>query len=124
MSTPPITAAPDTRLWDAARRMYEARVGSILIVDSQGRLQGILTTTDILRLLATGQAARNPLLSEVMTINTITAHPEETLAQIQKRMQETGVRHIPIVDDDNKPLGMITQTDVLKIISRCINLNY
>lgn len=119
MSTPPITAGRNDSLWDAARVMYENNVGSILVVDEKGVLQGILTRKDILYLLATGRAVRNPRLADVMTVNPITAKPDETIGSILERMNEAKIRHMPIVDDQGKPLGVISLRDILEHIARC-----
>ena len=121
MSTPPITVGVGERLWVAARVMYEAGVGSVIVVDGEGRVAGILTSRDTLRLLATGVAARNPRVDDVMSINVVTASRDETLGAIAERMRETGVRHIPVVDEDGRPLGIITQTDLLRHLVECLS---
>lgn len=119
MSTPPITASLNEQLWDAARRMYENNVGSVLVTDESGRLVGILTRRDILYLLASGRAVKNPRLSDVMTLNPITGYREETLEDILAKMREARIRHMPIVDDTGRPLGMISMRDILEYLSKC-----
>jgi len=120
MSTPPITAPSTARLWEASRLMYEAGVGSVIVVDASGRVAGILTARDVLRLLATGVAARNPPLSDVMSLNVVTASPEEPLSAIADRMREAGVRHVPIVDAEGRPVGIVSQTDLLRHLVECL----
>jgi CBS domain-containing protein len=121
MSTPPITVRSSERLWQAARVMYEAGVGSVIVVDEAGRVSGILTSRDILKLLALGVAARNPPVGDVMSVNVVTAARDESLGAIAERMRETGVRHVPIVDSEGRPLGIVTQTDLLRYLVDCLS---
>ena len=116
MSSPPITVSEDSDLEYTARVMYENRVGSVLVV-SRGVLKGIVTRTDIVYMVASGIARRNPKVKDVMTTSLITARPDEPLYRVMDKMRELGIRHIPIVDDDQKPLGVITMTDILKHIA-------
>jgi len=120
MSSPPIVAGVGERLSSAARRMYEAGVGSVIVVDASGRLAGILTKTDILRLLAMGAAARDPRLGDVMTLNVITARPWEPLGAAEERMRELGIRHLPVVDEEGVPRGMLSYTDILRALLDCM----
>jgi CBS domain-containing protein len=120
MSTPPITVRASESLWQAARVMYEAGVGSVIVVDESGRVAGILTSRDILRLLALGVAARNPPVGDVMSVNVVTASRDESLGAIAERMREAGVRHVPIVDSEGRPLGIVTQTDLLRYLVDCL----
>jgi CBS domain-containing protein len=120
MSTPPITVDPSTPLWEAARKMYENNIGSILIVDEKGKLSGIITRRDLLYLLASGIAARNPAVGAVMSTSVITASPKEPVMKILGRMRRLGIRHIPVVDDDMHPLGVISLWDLANLILSCI----
>jgi CBS domain-containing protein len=120
MSTPPITVRASESLWQAARVMYEAGVGSVIVVDEHGRVTGILTSRDILRLLALGVAARNPPVGDVMSVNVVTASRDESLGAIAERMREAGIRHVPIVDSEGRPLGIVTQTDLLRYLVDCL----
>ena len=120
MSTPPITAKPTTPLWEVARKMYENNIGSILIVDEDGKLSGIITRRDLLYLLASGIAARNPPAGAVMSTSVITASPKEQVIKILGRMRKLGIRHIPVVDDDMRPLGVISLWDLANLILSCI----
>lgn len=116
MSSPAITVSEDSDLEDAARVMYENRVGSVLVT-SGGRLKGIITRTDIVYMVASGIARRNPKVRDVMTTSLITAKPDEPLHRVMERMRELGIRHIPVIDENHKPLGVITMTDILKHIA-------
>lgn len=118
MSTPVVVANLEETLQDAARRMYESNVGSVVVVDKDGGLAGILSRRDILYLVASGEARKNPSLSTVMTASVITGAPNESLSSILDKMRSAGVKHIVIVDDEGKPIGMVSMWDILMSIAR------
>ncbi len=120
MSTPPLTVAPETPIWDVARRMYEGNAGSALVVGNDGALEGIITRRDILYLVATGAAARNPPAARVMTRSVITARPDEPVGAILSKMTELGLRHIPVIDDRGRPLGMVSLWDIALLLASCL----
>ncbi len=119
MSTPPITVPRGARLWEAARVMYENNVGSVLVVDEEGRPEGIITRKDMLYYLASGIAAKNPTVAAVMKSSIVTARPDETLEDALKRMIDLGIRHLPVVDEKGKVRGMISSWDILRHLISC-----
>ncbi len=121
MSTPPITARASDKISDVARKMYEGNVGSVLIVNEEGVLIGIITRKDLIYLLALGVAAKDPSVSRYMSESVITGRENESLKEILDRMLESGVRHVAIVDERNVPKGVISMRDILMFIARsCI----
>ena len=117
MSAPPVTVRGEASLREAAKVMYDSNVGSVVVVDG-GRLQGILTRRDVLRLVASGDALRDPKVSSVMATSVITASPEETLSSILDKMRQAGVKHVVIVDEEERPLGVVSMWDILSLLAR------
>ncbi len=117
MSTPPVTVGVDASLVDAARAMYESNVGSVVVVDDNGGLAGIVTRRDVIYLVATGEARRNPRVSSVMSASVITASPEEDLATVLDRMRSAGVRHIVVVEG-GRPVGVVSMWDIMNTVWR------
>ncbi len=117
MSAPPVTVGLEARLSEAARIMYSSNVGSVVVVDESGRLAGILTRRDVLRLVATGEAARDPPVYSVMSASVITAHPEDDLASVLARMKAAGVKHIVVVDEDERPRGVVSMWDIMSLLA-------
>ncbi|CAA7625326.1 Signal transduction protein [Candidatus Terasakiella magnetica] len=116
MSTPVLTAPASLTLTEAVHRMYEARVSSIVGVSADGRADGIFTERDLLRILSTdGTGGLDATLAETMTrpVATVPAHAFVYVAL--GRMTRMGLRHLVVVDDDNRPLGMITGRALLKV---------
>ncbi len=120
MSVPPVTVSHKESLYTAVERMYTASTGSILVVDDRGVLVGIITERDIIRLVAMHVIEKNPLVENVMTVDPITASPGETLAQALAKMREARIRHLPVIDKDRKPIGIVTMRDILETIAEAL----
>jgi CBS domain-containing protein len=108
-----VTVHPTATILDAARKMHEAQVGSVLVVDDKGKLLGIFTERDLVRVIATGVPLDTPI-ERVMTTRLITALPDESLAIVASRMIEHGIRHIPVVDETGRLVGIVSMRDVLR----------
>jgi len=125
MSSPPITAGIHADIREVVDLMWDKRVGSIMIVDVDGKLAGLITERDILYAASKGMLCKPTKVSDVMTVNVITAKPEEDIATAIERMKQANVRHLPVIDDEGKPVGMLSVRDVMdaaalfmRIISR------
>lgn len=109
---PPVTVTREATVVDAARRMRERNVGSVLVVDGL-RLVGIFTERDALfRVLAEGRNPQTTRLGEVMTSQPQTIHPDEPFLQALRTMHKGRFRHLPVVEFD-RPLGMVSVRDAL-----------
>ncbi|WP_043743799.1 DUF294 nucleotidyltransferase-like domain-containing protein [Paramagnetospirillum magneticum] len=116
MSAPVLTALASVTLHDAVHRMYEARVSSIVGIDAEGRTLGIFTERDLLRILSTnGPAGLEQTLDQTMTKPVATVSAEAYVYVALARMTRLGLRHLVVVDEDNRPLGMITGRALLKV---------
>jgi CBS domain-containing protein len=100
---------------DAIRLMLDRRVGAVGVVDAAGLVAGIFTERDVLRKLALTQ--RNPEVTpvrELMTtpveLATLATRPGEALAI----MLERHFRHLPVVDNSGKLLGMLSIRNLLE----------
>jgi CBS domain-containing protein len=108
MSGDLLTTELGTSLREAAQRMVERRVGSIVVVEG-GRLIGILTERDVLRVFARGEFEAR--VDDVMTRHPETVEPDETLAQARLVMLHGGFRHLPVVEGGNL-VGMLSMRDL------------
>jgi CBS domain-containing protein len=100
---------------DAVRLMLDHHVGAVGVIDSEGRVAGIFTERDVLRKLAlAGRDPEKTPLRELMTtpveMATLATGPGEALAI----MVERHFRHLPVVDNDGKLLGMLSIRNVLQ----------
>ena len=108
----PITAAKTATVLEAARLMKQHNIGALLVVDGT-RLIGIFTERDALfRVLAVSRDPQTTRLSEVMTPQPQTIHPDEPFLAALRMMHEFKFRHVPVEFHD-RPLGMVSARDAL-----------
>jgi CBS domain-containing protein len=112
MSTDLHTVTPDTLVEDAAQVMLDNEIGSVLVVDEDNQLQGILTTTDFVTIVAKSQPKAKTTVATYMSTDLITAGAQDTLRYVADTMVTYGIHHVPIVDDEEGLIGMVTTTDL------------
>jgi CBS domain-containing protein len=102
-----LTTERGASLREAARRMCERRVGSILVMDGE-RLEGVLTERDVLQVFARDDLDAS--VADVMTSNPETAEPDEGLEQAKLVMLHGGFRHLPVVE--NRQVVILSMRDL------------
>lgn len=106
----PITLRADNTIGDAMNVMRENKIGGIPIVDEEKRLVGMLTNRDL-----RFEKDRSKSVSEVMThLPLVTAPKGTTLSQAEDILQQNKIEKLPIVDEQNKLIGLITYRDLLQ----------
>ncbi len=113
--TKPVYTTPDKTILDAAKIMAEHNIGSIPVVQDGEKLVGIFTERDLVRHVARGTPL-DTKLSEVMTTKLVVAHPGDPLPLLAQKMLQHGIRHIPVVDQQGKLLGVISIRRVLQYL--------
>lgn len=117
MSTAVKTVTPDTLVEDAAATMLENEIGSVVVVDEQNQLQGILTTTDFVQIVAERKPKDRTPVSAYMSTDVITASAQEPIDEVAERMIEHGIHHIPVTNESEGLIGIITTTDLTAYLS-------
>jgi CBS domain-containing protein len=115
MTKNPVCCLPNDLVTKAAELMKNEHVGSIPVIENEQtkKLVGIVTDRDLaLKIVADGLDAKSTKVETVMTRKVVTCHAEDDLQKAVDAMSENQLRRIPIVDDDNKILGIIAQADV------------
>ncbi|SDC58125.1 IMP dehydrogenase [Geotoga petraea] len=113
--TDPITISPDTKIKEAEQLMKEYKIGGLPVVDKYNKLLGILTNRDIrFERNSTKQA------KELMTNyrNLVVAGPQIGLEKAKEILHENKIEKLPIVDKNNKIIGLITIKDVMAVIEK------
>lgn len=109
-----VTISPDAPLTEAVSRLAEHRIGAIVAVSPSGRLEGILSERDVVRILAEkGTDVLSTPVSGVMTRAVVTCTPDETVPVIMERMTRGRFRHVPVVENE-RLVGIISIGDVVK----------
>jgi len=118
MSSEVTTITPDASVEDAATVMLDRGIGSVVVVDETGSLEGILTTTDFVRIVAERLPKDESTVAEYMTTDVRTAHPQDVVTDVATRLVEHGIHHLPVVDEDSHVVGVVTTTDLTSYVSR------
>lgn len=116
MSSPVHTVDAATPVQDAARTMVDADIGSLVVVDDGGALEGIITSTDFVRAAADGESAAEAVVGDYMSTEVVTATANETIRDVADTMVEHTFHHVPVIED-GEPIGMITTTDMTAYVS-------
>ena len=114
MTDSPRCVTPETPVSEAARLMKSEDVGSLPILDGE-RLTGIVTDRDIvLQAVAEGKDPRGMPVREVASRDLVTVGQDEDLSEALKRMASYQIRRIPVVDEDDRLVGIVAQADVAR----------
>ncbi len=117
MTTDLQTVSPDTLVEAAADRMTDNEVGSLVVVDDDGRLLGILTTTDFVDIVAGSKPKAETTVERYMTTDVVTTDAQASIGEVADVMLEHGFHHLPVVDDAGSVIGMISTTDLAAYVS-------
>ena len=115
MTKNPVCCRPDDMAEKAAQLMQSENIGSIPVIEIEQtqKLVGIVTDRDLaLKIVAKGQDAKSTKVEAVMTRQMVTCRAGDDLQIALDAMAEHQLRRIPIVDNDNRIVGIIAQADV------------
>ena len=142
MTTDPVTVSPKTSLQEAIQILADREISGLPVVDDRGKLVGVISETD-LTWQATGVDAppyimfldsviylQNPAkhnqevhkalgqtVEEAMSGRLTTVKGSQLVREAAQIMHEKKLRRLPVVDDDSKLIGMITQGDVIRMMA-------
>jgi CBS domain-containing protein len=108
-----MSVLPDAKMAEAIKLLSERRIGAVLVM-SQGRIDGILSERDIVRVLGErGASVLDEPVSAVMTRKVVNCRPNDTVSAIMEMMTLGKFRHLPVVED-GKVVGLISIGDIVK----------
>jgi CBS domain-containing protein len=107
-----LTFTADTTIKEATRVMAEKNYGSAVVVDKNGKLEGIFTERDVLRrVIAKDVDPAGSTLADVMTRDVKTARVDDEVLACLRQMSNGRFRHLPVVDEHGALQGMVSQGD-------------
>lgn len=109
-----VTIRPEATIHDAMTMLVNRRIGSLVVLDAQGRVMGIITERDILReCAARSDQVKHTRVQEVMTTNLIIGVPDDEVGYVMGIMTHNRIRHLPIMVGERLE-GIISIGDVVK----------
>ncbi len=115
MTKNPVSCLTSDLVMKVAQLMSRDNIGSLLVIENEEsqKLIGIVTDRDLaLKVLSEGRDAKSTKVETVMTRNIVTCHPEDDLQKALDGMAQHQLRRMPVVDEDNRILGVIAQADI------------
>jgi CBS domain-containing protein len=105
-------AWPHESVLDAAKRMNDRKIGSLVVCDAHGSIVGMLTERDMLtRVVAAERSPSETLVGDVMTQTVSTCTPDHEIAELRDMMHKGRYRHVP-VEEDGRLVGMVSMGDL------------
>jgi len=108
-----VTTHADCPLDDLIAILAERRIGTVVVVDRDQQVVGIVSERDIIRHLSTGGTTADTFAKNIMTSKVITVENNVTSAQLMQLITEHHIRHVPITCD-GKLVGIVSIGDVVK----------
>ena len=107
------TIGPDAKVYDAIKMMADKNVGALPVVQND-KLVGIISERDYTRkVILQGRSSKETRVSEIMSMNLVVTHPNESLTGCMRVMTEKRIRHLPVLEE-GKLVGMLSIGDALK----------
>ena len=108
-----IRISPETSVMDASKIIIDKSVNHLPVVDSEGKLKGIVTSWDIAKAVAMGRMGR---VEEIMTTKVVTVHPEDPVEFAAEKLRRYDISALPVIDAKRRVLGLITSEDLSRLI--------
>ncbi|MFE9846162.1 CBS domain-containing protein [Streptomyces goshikiensis] len=121
-----VSVAPDTAFKDVAKLLAQYGVSGLPVLDDEDRVVGVVSQTDVLAHAAppphpaeeTARPTGPPTAGDVMSAPAVTVHAEETAADAARLMTRRGIERLPVVDEEDRLVGIVTRRDLLRLFVR------
>lgn len=107
----------DARLVDAARQLNGPQRNLVVVCDEAGKMAGIITKTDVVSRISTctGFSCTMPA-ADAMTQDVTFCRADDRLHDVWARIREQGLKSIPVVDREQRPIGVLIARDALRVL--------
>ncbi|MEF8870140.1 MAG: CBS domain-containing protein [Haloarculaceae archaeon] len=109
MSTPLETISSDASITEAAQKMREHNINGLFVPGSSA---GIITTTDVVDVVANEESPEDVRVGDVMTAPVERVTKTLDLTEVASMMTNFGIKHLPVIDEHGDYVGMVTSTDL------------
>jgi len=113
-----VTISPTDSVFDAVKLMDEKNIGSLLVLNTNKKIAGIFSERDCFRkVVLADKSARDVQVKSVMTKKVIYASPENTVDECMALMTQKRIRHLPVLDAQQRVVGIISIGDLVKFMA-------
>ncbi|MCX4776203.1 CBS domain-containing protein [Streptomyces sp. NBC_01264] len=117
-----VSVAPGTGFKDVAKLLAQYDISGVPVLDEEDRVLGVVSQTDLLAHTVPGSRpaeqstteAGRPSAGDVMSAPAVTVHAEETVADAARLMTRRGIERLPVVDVEDRLIGIVTRRDLLR----------
>ncbi len=119
MSHDLVTVQPASLVHEAWEKLAHHRIKSLPVIDHSGRLEGIVSVPDFFidrhqtQIQLAPRMLQAKTVQEIMTRRVLTARADQLLSDLVQTFSDGGLHHIPIVDSNDRLVGMVTQSDLV-----------
>ncbi|MFF8939296.1 CBS domain-containing protein [Streptomyces paradoxus] len=121
MTSDVVQACRTTPFKEVVRLLDHHRISGLPVVDDDDKVLGVVSGTDLVRAQAnrTGRGpARAVTAQDLMSAPAITVHPEQSVPDAARLMERRGVERLPVVDEEDRLIGITTRRDLLRVFLR------
>jgi len=112
-----LSVDPNTKLADVAREMRMNDQDSVAVMND-GMLVGIITERDLVRAIADGVNPKEAAAALIMTVDPATVTADEDVSVVAVKMMRLGIRHLPVVNDKDEPVGLVSARSLVGLLDR------
>ncbi|MFE2140542.1 CBS domain-containing protein [Streptomyces sp. NPDC059456] len=121
-----VSVAPGTAFKDVAKLLAQYDISGVPVLDDEDRVMGVVSQTDLLAHAGpglvtswqNGAAVEPPTAGDVMSAPAVTVRTEETVADAARLMTRRGIERLPVVDVEDRLVGIVTRRDLLRMFLR------
>lgn len=117
MSSPVHTVTRTDSVRDAAQTCLEQNVNSLVVVDEDGGFYGIVTTTDLLSLIADDTSSEDHLVEDYATTGVVTVSTDTSVRETANVLMKNDIHHVPVLTPDKSVKGIASTMDVVEFLS-------
>jgi CBS domain-containing protein len=112
MTSEVVSVTPDTPVTEAVDALLGEGIGSLVVLDEDGNLVGVVTSTDFLEIIGENDLGGEATVDQYMTEEVVTAGPQDSIRVVAARMITNDIKHLPVEDPQDGVVGMLSTTDV------------
>lgn len=108
---------PNDTVFDALSVLVDKNVGALVVLTEDDQVLGIFSERDYARrVILKGRASKETLIRDIMTENPFTVTEDDSIQDCMVKMTDKHIRHLPVTDDQQRLVGMISIGDVVKYV--------